>query len=215
MSTKNTLIVVVILILFTVLLSMTVSSYLPDRIPSHWDANGNINGYQSKTEFIWIMPGMMLFLSILMIFLPQIDPKKANFLPTRNAYHLLVIGMVVFLFALQIYMILQALGYKFNMVLWMIPLYAALMAGIGFLLERARMNWFVGIRTPWTLSNPVVWEKTHRMGGWLFKICGIVILLGLFFIPIAFWFIIVPTVGTALFLVVYSYIIFQQEQKKI
>ena len=215
MSFKNTLITVLILILLTIALSMMAANTLPDRIASHWDANGVVNGYQSKAAFIWTMPGIMVLTALLMLFLPKIDPKKASFMDMRDKYHLFIVAVMIFMFALQIYIILQNMGFKFNIILWMIPLFASLMVATGFLLERATMNWFVGIRTPWTLSSPVVWKKTHRLGGLLFKICGLITLLGLFFEPVAFLFIMIPMLGVSFFIVVYSYIIYQQEQKRL
>jgi uncharacterized membrane protein len=214
MSLKKTLMVVILMLVLTVVVNIMMIPYLPEKIASHWDERGLVNGYQSKDAFVWTMPVIMAITSMLMLFLPLIDPRKSNFLPMRNTYHFFVIGMMLFMGILQVYMILFNLGYKVNTIRWMIPMFAVLMVSIGFFIERAGMNWFVGIRTPWTLSSPVVWKKTHRLGGLLFKIGGALTLLGIFFYPVAFWFIIVPLLGISLFLVVYSFIIYRQEEKK-
>jgi uncharacterized membrane protein len=95
----------------------------------------------------------------------------------------------------------------------LLPAFSLLFIGLGFLIERTQPNWFIGIRTPWTLSSPKVWEKTHKMGGLLFKLCGALSLAGLFFrIEIAFGVMIVPILVASLGSILYSYVVFRQEQ---
>jgi uncharacterized membrane protein len=90
-------------------------------------------------------------------------------------------------------------------------LFGMLFIYLGFLLEHAEPNWFVGIRTPWTLSSESVWKKTHRLGGKLFKIAGVICLLGVLFQDYAIWTIMVPILLVSFYVVVYSYIEFQKE----
>ena len=80
----------------------------------------------------------------------------------------------------------------------------------GVLCENAKRNWFIGIRTPWTLSSERVWDKTHKIGGRLFKIAGIVTLLGAFFPKYAVFFILIPTLFVAIYTVIYSYVEYQK-----
>ena len=87
----------------------------------------------------------------------------------------------------------------------LVPALAALYYFIGVLVENAKRNWFVGIRTPWTLSSDRVWNRTHKLGGRLFKAAAIITLVGLLFEPYSFWFAIVPVLLVALYLVVFSY----------
>jgi uncharacterized membrane protein len=96
----------------------------------------------------------------------------------------------------------------------LIPAFSLLFIGLGFFIERTKQNWFIGIRTPWTLSSPVVWEKTHKAGGWLFKAAGVLSLVGLLLpLELAFSLMIVPILIAALGSVVYSYIAYRQEQQ--
>ena len=76
---------------------------------------------------------------------------------------------------------------------------------MGVLIEKSKRNWFVGIRTPWTLSSDRVWEKTHKIGGKLFKIAGAIVIIGMFFPDYLTWFILVPILIAAIFPVIYSY----------
>ena len=97
---------------------------------------------------------------------------------------------------------------------WMIPAFAALMIGVGFLTERALPNWFIGIRTPWTLSSPTVWQKTHRLGGLTFKIAGLLCLLALLFPPeIGLLLSLIPILAASIIPVVYSYQLYRKEHE--
>ena len=78
-------------------------------------------------------------------------------------------------------------------------------------MRQAKRNFFIGIRTPWTLSSDHVWDETHRLGSILFIASGILALFGAFFPDYAIWFILVPVLGSTLFLLVYSYILYQRE----
>ena len=82
---------------------------------------------------------------------------------------------------------------------------------IGLLMENSDRNWFIGIRTPWTLSSDRVWKRTNRLGGKLFKIAGIAAIFGAFFPGLAIYFIVVPAIFVAGITVVYSYIEYQKE----
>jgi len=81
------------------------------------------------------------------------------------------------------------------------------------LLEKSERNWFIGIRTPWTMSSDKIWHKTHILGGKLFKIAGIIAIIGIFFGKIAFFFIIIPMILFAIYLVVYSYLEYRKLKK--
>jgi uncharacterized membrane protein len=83
----------------------------------------------------------------------------------------------------------------------------------GVVISHAKMNWFVGIRTPWTLSSEKVWNQTHALGGKLFKITGIIALLGIIFINYALFFILVPLIVVGIYTVVYSYFAYREETK--
>ena len=85
----------------------------------------------------------------------------------------------------------------------------------GILCENAKRNWFVGIRTPWTLSNDRVWDRTHQIGGKLFKLAGVITFLGVFFQNYAVFFILAPVLVVTVYTVVYSYVEYQKETKAI
>ncbi|MEM2728714.1 MAG: SdpI family protein, partial [Candidatus Bathyarchaeia archaeon] len=84
---------------------------------------------------------------------------------------------------------------------------------IGILCENSRRNWFIGIRTPWTLSSDRVWEKTHRLGGKLFKAAGVIAMLGALIQEHAFILILAPIIFAAAYTIIYSYVEYQKEVK--
>ena len=85
---------------------------------------------------------------------------------------------------------------------------------IGFILRKVKRNFFIGIRTPWTLSSDVVWDKTHKLGSKLIIHSGIITLIGIFFQNYMLWFILTPIIVSAIILLIYSYLEFRKEEKK-
>ncbi len=115
--------------------------------------------------------------------------------------------------AIQVQIILWSVGYQISPNLTFPILIGILFIYLGFLLDHAEQNWFVGIRTPWTLSSKTVWKKTHELGGKLFKIAGVISCLGIFAGVYALWFVLIPTLAVAVITVAYSYYEFQKELK--
>ena len=214
MSFRQTVLVVILLVLAGLVFSAVIAPQLPERVPSHWDAAGEINGYSSREQALWFMPVMVLALAAMMLGLPMLDPLRKNIDSFRPAYHWMVIGTTLFMEYLHVLTLLAGTGVQVNMSRMMIPAISLLLVGIGFVIEKAKPNWFIGIRTPWTLSSPTVWEKTHCLGAKTMKISGLVSLLG-FLVPAEGGFyvsIAVITLGS-LIPVAASYIYYQAEQK--
>ena len=160
------------------------------------------------------MPVITLGMLLLFLVIPQIDPLKANIAQFREYFNAFIALMVVFLDYMHILTILWNLGYdNFNMGTAMLPAMGLLFIFAGIMMGKAKRNFFIGIRTPWTLSNDRVWDKTHQLGSKLFILSGVLALLGAFFADYAVWFILVPVLGSTLFLLVYSYVLYQQETK--
>lgn len=196
-------------------LAITVLSYpaLPEMIPSHWNMAGEVDGYLPKIWGVLIIPLLMVPLTALFFLLPRIDPLKENYQKFRSYYDGFILVFLVFFLLVQVQIILWGLGYHISPNLLIPPLTGALFIYIGFLVEHAEQNWFVGIRTPWTLSSERVWKKTHALGGTLFKVAGVIAIAGVFFGDYAFWFILVPVLAVAVFTVAYSYYEYQKEMK--
>ena len=193
--------------------TLTIAMYptVPDRVVSHWNAAGQADGYSSKFWGLFLIPLIMTACVALFAVLPRIDPYKKNYEKFRDWYEGFILLFVLFMLAIQVQIILWSTGYQVSPNLTFPLLTGGLFIYIGFLLGHAEQNWFVGIRTPWTLSSATVWKKTHERGGKLFKIAGVVSCAGIVAGPYAPWFILVPVLAVAVYTVVYSYIEFQKE----
>lgn len=207
-----------IIILAAIFISFAVGLWaypqLPDIVASHWNENGEVNGYMSKFWGIFLMPIVSLAMFLLFLLIPKIDPLKANIEKFRGYYNSFIALIILFLFYVYLLTIAWNFGYRFNMAYLMVPALAVLFYWSGTLIEKSKRNWFIGIRTPWTISNDVVWEKTHKLGGKLFKAAAILSLLGLFFGSLSFWFTILPIMAFSIYLLFYSYFEYQKEIKK-
>lgn len=186
---------------------------MPDKIASHWNGQGQVNGYMPKFWGLFLIPIISAGLLLLFILIPRIDPLKSNIEQFRKYFDGFVVLIMVFLFYLYLLTLFWNSGFRFNMITFLSPALAILFYYTGILIENAKRNWFIGIRTPWTLSNNIVWDKTHKIGGKLFKIAGLLALLGIFFGNYAIFFIIAPVIIVSIYTVVYSYLEYQKEIK--
>jgi uncharacterized membrane protein len=202
------------LVVLTFLISIFLYPQMPDRIASHWNAAGVANGYMDKAAGLFFMPVLMVLMLLLFVAVPRLDPMKHNISKFIRHYTIFITIIIAFLFYLNLLMLSWNLGYRFDMVSMLIPAFAILFYYCGILTENARMNWFIGIRTPWTLSNETVWNKTNQRGGKLFKVAGIISLVGLVFQPIAIIFVILPALLVAAYTVAFSYVEYNRIKRK-
>jgi uncharacterized membrane protein len=200
-------------LIITFIITFAFYQPLPDRIVSHWNAAGQADGYMSKILGLGLIPLIMASCVALFAMIPRIDPLKKNYEKFRNYYEGFILLFVLYMLAIQVQIILWSIGYQISPNRTFPVLFGILFIYLGFLLEHAEQNWFVGIRTPWTMSSTTVWKKTHEVGGKLFKIAGIIAFAGLLFQNFAIWFILVPVLTVTVFSVVYSYIEFKKEVK--
>lgn len=169
------------LVLLLLSLSVTFISYpyLPEKIAIHWNYKGVPNDYRTKSFGLFLLPGIMIIFYFLTMILPKIDPKKSNFQRFQGSYFKIMNGILLFLFLFQVVQITSSLG-MVNPKYIVPELVGLLFIFIGNLSPKFKPNYFVGIRTPWTLSNEDVWKKTHRFGGKVFVITGLLLL----FVPV-------------------------------
>ena len=213
MTTKTTYSIIGFLILASIVIGAYIYPTLPAQIASHWGADGNVNGYMPKFWGVFLFPLIMIFMSMLLAWLPSIDPMKENVEQFRKQYNGIILFIAAFMFYVFLLSISWNIGYRFNMTQFLIPALAALFYFLGVALPKTKQNWFMGIRTPWTLSSPVVWEETHVFGGKLFKITGVLALAGLAFPSYIIWFIMIPVFVSAFGTIIYSYYSFKRESR--
>ena len=188
---------------------------LPDQMASHWNINDQVDGYMPKFWGMFMMPLITLGMFVLFLVIPSIDPLKANIAQFREAFNLFIVLIVAFMLYIYGLTLAWNLGYTgFRISTSMLPAIGLLFIFIGFMLRQAKRNFFIGIRTPWTLSSDKVWDETHRLGSVLFMVSGVLAFIGSFFRGmLVFWFLFVPLIGSTLITLVYSYVLYQQEIK--
>ncbi len=209
-----------LIVVAAVIASAVVYSRLPATIPTHWELSphppGTMpqpNGWSSRMVGAWALPVFLVGMWALLRVLPKIDPRGSNYAKFGGAFDGIIVSIMLFMLGMHIFILRAALGYPVA-IERVVPVgVGVLLIVIGNLLPRARPNWFVGIRTPWTLSSDRVWEKTHRVGGQVFVAGGILIVLAGF--AVQQWahvvLITVVLVCTATVLI-YSYVEWKREQ---
>lgn len=208
---KKSFIIISLIILISFGIGVYFYPQMPDKMVSHWGTSGEANDYMGKFWGLFLMPIISLVVFLFLILIPKLDPLKMNVEKFRKQFDNFTIFIILFLFYIYLLTIFWNLGIQFDMNQAIAPAFGILFYYCGVLIENSKRNWFIGIKTPWTLSNDEVWDKTHKLGGKLFKITGVISLLGLFFPQFAFLFILIPVLFSTLYAVVYSYF----EYKKI
>ncbi len=189
---------------------------LPDRLPIHWNIHGDVDGWGNKFMGLLFVPLIVLGIYVLMAVLPWFDPGKANYQSFQRVYGIIRIAIVAYMSAVYAAMSYAAFGHKLNMTSVILPLVGILFIVLGNFLSKIRPNWFVGVRTPWTLSSQLSWDKTHRLAGWLF------IVMGFLFVPVALlqttWSLVAVLICDGLclnWIVIYSYLVFRSDPHRV
>lgn len=187
---------------------------MPERYAMHWNVKGEADGYSEKTLGLFMFPVMITVMMLVYMLLPRIDPLRKNIEAFRRYYDSAILFVIAFMFYIQSLTVLWNSGNNFNMSLAIIPGFAMFFYYIGSMLKHSKRNWFLGIRTPWTLSSDRVWEKTHELGSKLFKAAAVISLLGIFLRDYSFLFMTVPVIAFSVYLAVYSYIEYKKDDGK-
>ncbi len=195
------------------LLGIVFYSQMPETMMTHWNAAGEPNGYLPKLYGLFFLPLISFGIYLLLIFIPRIDPLKKNidaFKPRYMEFISLFLGFLLYVYILTL---VANLGYAINITLFMIPALSVLMYYVGSLLEHSKRNFFIGARTPWTLSSDAVWNKTNKMGARLFRIYSVFLLLSLLFPRLWLWIVLAPVLVLTAFIFVYSYWLYNRSRK--
>ena len=199
----KTLIITSIIILLPILAGLILWEQLPEQIPTHWNAAGEIDGWSSKSFAVFGLPAIMLAVQWLCVLGTAADPKK-NAHPQKVLQLVLWIVPVIsgLMFALT-YAVALGKSVRVEMIM---PIFVGLVLTIvGNYLPKCKQNYTIGIKIPWTLNNEENWNKTHRFAGWLWTIGGILIMLtGIFG---GFWIFAIIVAMMVLVPILYSYIL--------
>ena len=207
------------IILGIILSSLIIGAYfyprMPEQFASHWNFKGEVDGYMPKFWGLFIMPIIAFVLFLLFILIPKIDPLKKNIDKFRKYFDGFTVIINLFLLYVHTLAILWNIGARFNMVRVLAPAFGTLFYCSGILTKNTKKNWFIGIKTPWTLSSEKVWNKTHKIGGKLFKIAGIIAFSAILFTDYALFLIIVPGILVAFYTFVYSYLEYRKDEDSV
>lgn len=199
----RTLIITSIVILLPILAGVILWNQLPEQIPSHWNAVGEIDGWSSKTFAVFGMPLILLAFQWLCVLGTGADPKKGNH--PQKIVHLVLWIIPVLGAVLSVLMYGAALGKEVRMEVIMPVLVGLVLTIVGNYLPKCKQNYTIGIKIPWTLNSEENWNRTHRFAGWLWTLCGIVIMLSGFFG--SFWIFFCVVLLMVIVPCVYSYIL--------
>ena len=210
-TAREALLIAVVLMPFVYL--ATVWDRLPEQVPMHWNLHGEVDRYGSKIELLLVLFVLPVLMYLIMLAVPYIDPKKRIQQMGGKWYQLKFI-LVLFTSALAMFIVYTALHEGLGSFSILIVLIGLMFAALGNYFQSIKPNYFVGIRTPWTLENEAVWRKTHKVSGWLW------LLGGLSMVAVSFIFETGTTASAAIYgtifgllvlvPIVYSYVVYRQ-----
>lgn len=181
--------------------------------PTHWGFDGKVNGTMTKEWGLSILPIIALVISVMLAIVPRIEPQKENMIASRKAFLAFWLSGLVVIAASHALIIGSALGYPVDVPGTLIILIPISIAAAGNYLGKARPNFFLGVRTPWTLSSELSWDKTHRMLGRLFVLSALIVLAVRFAIgtEAAFLTLAATISGSAILAIVCSYVFWKND----
>jgi Predicted integral membrane protein len=204
-----------IIVVAAVVVSAVMYPQLPEKFPTHWNASGTVNGWSSRFLGAWMMPLILAGTWVIMRAIPQIDPRKENYAKFKGVYEAMIIAIMLVLFGIHITVLMAATGSDISLAR-VIPIGIGMLFFVmGTMLPRIEPNWFMGIRTPWTLSSNLSWERTHHVGGYVFMAIGaLTIVASLLASAITFKVLFAAVMLGVAFLFFYSYRVWKEDPAK-
>jgi uncharacterized membrane protein len=198
-----------------VLFAIAVYPRLPAEIPTHWGLNGEVNGTMPKFPGAFLLPGIAFIIWLALPALRQIDPREEHYEKFSETFWIVVNLAVLVMALIEVLSLGYALGWPVDMGRAIPALVGVLFVAIGNYLPRLRSNWWMGIRTPWTMSSERVWRETHRMAGPVFVIGGLVCLASVFTpSPVRLALPILALLVATMIPIVYSYVVWRREAER-
>lgn len=203
--------IILILLLGSVGVGIYYYDSIPEQMVTHWNAAGEANGYMEKDVGLFLMPATMIVLLFFFYLIPHIDPLKENIKKFDKYYEGFIFIFMFFLAYIHFLSVAWNLGYSFEINRLTAPALGVLFIYLGMLCGKSKQNWFIGIRTPWTLSSERVWERTHNIAKDIFMGIGALwIVIGLL-APAYILYLVGLLIVAALLLFVDSYFEYKKE----
>ncbi len=203
------LIITSLIILIPILIGFILWDKLPDIVPVHWDINGNVDGYATREQAVFLMPLVLVAFQWICVLGTSLDPKKQNINDKMFTLVLWIIPVISLLCNSLVYA--TALGHKVSVEIIMPLFMGALFVIIGNYMPKCKQSYTMGIKLPWTLDDEENWNKTHRLAGFLWVICGVIIMATAFLG--AFWLLFVMLIPMVIIPTVYSYCLYKNNKK--
>lgn len=173
MKFARSLIVSAVFVAIAVGVATWLWPHMPARVPNHWDVDGRPNGYAPRFWALAAWPLLILGLAVLSAVLPRISPKRFEMESFAGVYTALMLAIQGAMLVLGIAAMLAGAGHAVPMATIAPLAIGVLLVVLGNYMGKLRRNFFVGIRTPWTLASEAVWERTHRLAGWMYVPTGV------------------------------------------
>ena len=205
-----------VLIGLMVAFALVVFGRLPEQVPTHFGFSGEPDGWTPRFPGAFLMPLMTVGVYLLLIVLRRIDPRGANYSRFEETWWVFLNVIALLMTALHVLTLGFAIGWPIDMARAVTVTLGLLFVGLGNYMPRLRSNWWMGIRTPWTLESEEVWRETHRVGGWAFVAAGLlVVIAGLLLEPGPRAWVTWIAFGTAVVIpLVYSYVAYRRLRRR-
>lgn len=214
LSSRTTQLFIISIIGVQLLIALLSYPFLPDRVPTHWNIAGQVNGYGPKWEDTFLFPlitlGIYVLLRVLLSVSPRLGSDGGRQRTNIEVVNRILIGVFLVLLIIQLTVLAEIFHLPVNTSFIISLVLSALLLYMGNYMGKLRRNFWAGIRTPWTLVSDTVWERTHRFAGWLFVATGAVGIVLSFMPSIRLWGVVALLVLDALLAAVYSYVIYQR-----
>ena len=195
------LIITSVIILLPILVGLILWSRLPEQVPIHWNANGEVDGWSGRAMAVFGMPLFFLVLHWITLLVTSADPKKKNHSEKILSLIFWLIPILNLIISTVTYC--TAMGKSIRMEILVPLLLGVSLVAIGNYLPKCQQNYTIGIKIPWTLNSEENWNRTHRLAGFVWVMGGIIMILSAFWVGI--WITIAVSAMMALIPVIYSY----------
>ena len=202
------LIITSLITLIPIVIGLILWDKLPDQVPMHWNAQGEVDGYGTKFQAVFLMPLVLVAFHWICVLGTSLDPKKQNINDKIFTLVLWIIPVISLLCNSMVFA--TALGHKVSVEIIMPLFMGALFVIIGNYMPKCKQSYTVGIKLPWTLDNEENWNKTHRLAGFLWVISGVIIMATAFLG--AFWLFFVVLIPMVIIPFVYSYLLYKKNK---
>jgi len=208
MTTMRTNVLSLLFIAILIAVAAYLYPSLPEQIPTHWNIQGEVDDYTPKPWGVIVLPLAAILIFVIMKLIPVVSPKGFRTDQFRDVVNIFTVTLVGFMSGIGLLVLLAATGRNVQMNEMVYAAVGLLFIVLGNYMSKVRKNFFIGIRTPWTLASDEVWSRTHRLGGWIFVLIGFFMFLNAF-IPFPVEWVVGAIVLLALIPVVYSFVIYR------